>query len=60
MSHWSDETRWQAIGDVVAAMKAKIEAAYATAHRDDLDAAHDELIAVEHRQRMAERRARRA
>lgn len=57
MKHWSDETRWQPLAEVVATLKAKVEAAYATAHEDDLAAAHDELVAVEHRLRMAERRA---
>jgi hypothetical protein len=60
MKHWSDETRWQSLGEVVAGLKAKVEAAYATAHEDDLDAAHDDLVAAEHRLRMAERRASRA
>jgi hypothetical protein len=57
MKHWSDETRWQPLADVVATLKARVEAAYTTAHEDDLDAAHDELVTAEHRLRMAERRA---
>jgi hypothetical protein len=57
MKHWSDETRWQPLAEVVAGLKAKVEAAYATAQEADLDAAHDELVAVEHRLRMAKRRA---
>lgn len=57
MKHWTDETRWQPLAEIVAGMTAAIEAAYATAHEDDLDAAHDEMVAAEHRLRMAERRA---
>jgi hypothetical protein len=60
MKHWSDETRWQSLAEVVAGLKAKVEAAYRSGHEDDADAAHDDLVAVEHRLQMAERRARRA
>ncbi len=60
MKHWSDETRWQPLADVVAGLKAKVEAAYREGRDEDADAAHDDLTAVEHRLRMAERRARRA
>jgi hypothetical protein len=60
MKHWSDETRWQSLTEIVAGLKAKAEAAYREGRDADADAAHDELTSVEHRLRMAERRARRA
>lgn len=60
MKHWSDETRWQPLADIVAALKVRTEAAYRAGRDDEADAAHDELVAVEHRLRMAERRAGRA
>lgn len=59
MKHWSDETRWQPLAEVAARLKAKVEAAYVAGRDDEADAAHDDLVAVEHRARMAEQRARR-
>jgi hypothetical protein len=56
MTHWSDETAWQRLSDVAA----QVEAAYVAGRDDEADAAHDDLVSVEHRMRMAERRARRA
>ena len=54
--HWSEETCWQPIAEVVERLKARVDAAIAA--RDDAagDAAHEELIRAEHRLRMAERR----
>jgi hypothetical protein len=60
MTHWSDETSWQRLSDVAARIKARAEAAYVAGRDDEADAAHDDLVSVEHRMRMAERRARRA
>lgn len=57
MTHWSDETRWQPLAEVAARLKEKVEAAYVAGRDDEADAAHDDLVAVEHRARMAERRA---
>ena len=54
--HWSEETRWEPIAEVVERLKARVDASIAA--RDDAggDAAHADLIAAEHRLRMAERR----
>lgn len=60
MTHWSDETSWQRLSDVAARIKAQVEAAYVAGRDDEADAAHDDLVSVEHRMRMAERRVRRA
>lgn len=54
MKHWSEETAWQPLSDLAARLKARAEACYRAGQ--DADGAHDELIAVEHRLRMAQRR----
>lgn len=59
MKHWSEETRWQPLSAVVAALKGKVEAAYYRGDEAEADAAHDDLISAEHRLRMAERRQER-
>ena len=55
MKHWSEETNWQRLSEVVANLKARVDDAIA--RRDDFngEAEHDELIRAEHRLRMAER-----
>lgn len=58
MTAWSDETRWQKLADVAARLKAQAEAAWRAGPGEDADAAHDDLVAVEHRMRMVERRSR--
>jgi hypothetical protein len=61
MKHWSDETRWQPLADVVARIKARAEAVHRAGADDAAEAAldeHDDPVAAEHRQRMAERRRR--
>jgi hypothetical protein len=56
MSHWTEETAWQPLSEIAARLKARAEACYRSGRDDDADAAHDDLIAVEHRLRMAGRR----
>lgn len=60
MTHWSEETSWQRLSDVAARLKAQAEAAHVAGRDDDAGTAHDDLVAVEHRMRMAARRARHA
>ena len=56
MKHWSEETNWQRLSDVVDRFKAKVNAAIAA--RDDAtgEAAHEDLVAAEWRLRQAKRR----
>lgn len=56
MKHWSEETNWQSLGEIVDRLKARVNDAIS--RRDDFagEAAHDDLIGAEHRLRMAERR----
>jgi hypothetical protein len=55
VKHWSEETNWQRLGDIVAHLKNRVNDAIA--RRDDFagEAAHEDLICAEHRLRMAER-----
>lgn len=56
MKHWSEETRWQPLSEIVGQMKARVEALYRAGEDDAVDRAHDDLVAAEHRLRLAERR----
>lgn len=56
MKHWSEETNWKPLSEAVAALKAKVEAAYYRCDDVEAGAAHDDLVSAEHRLRMAERR----
>lgn len=56
MKHWSEETNWQRLGDVVARLKDKVNAAIAAYDNDAGEAAHEDLVAAEWRLRQAERR----
>lgn len=55
MKHWTEETDWRRLSDVVADLKCRVDAAIAA--RDDFngEAAHDDLIRAEWRLRQAER-----
>jgi len=55
MKHWSGETNWQALGDVVARLKAKVCAAIAVGDEFEAELSHDELTAAEWRMHQAER-----
>jgi len=59
MKHWSEETSFEALGSIAARIKARVEAAYVAGKAEEADTAHEDLVAVEHRMRIAERRARR-
>lgn len=54
--HWSEETSFERLSEIVARLKARVDDAISA--RDDFagDAAHEELINAEARLRMAERR----
>jgi len=54
--HWSEDTNWQRLGEVVNRLKAKVDQAVAA--RDDFtgDQAHADLVSAEWRLRQAERR----
>ena len=54
--HWSEDTDWRRLGDVAARLKAKVEAAYHEGRGEGAETAPEDLCAVEHRLRMAERR----
>jgi hypothetical protein len=56
VKHWSEETNWQRLSDVVQALKARVEKAIVD--RDDFDgeAAHNDLTSAEWRLCQAERR----
>lgn len=54
--HWTEDTNWQRLGDVVAELRAKVDAAIAARDEDAGQAAHDDLIRAEWRLRQAERR----
>lgn len=56
MKHWSEETNWQPLSAAVAALKAKVEAAYYRCDDAEAGAAHDDLVSAEWRLRQAERR----
>lgn len=53
---WREDTDWLRLGDVVAALKAKVERAIAERDEAAGAAAHDDLISAEWRLRQAERR----
>lgn len=54
--HWSEETNWKRLGDLVRAQKQAVEAAHHECREDDADEAHDDLLCMEWRLRAAERR----
>lgn len=56
MKHWSEETNWQRLSEVVDRLKEQVNAAIEA--RDDFagEAAHDDLVSAEWRLRQAERR----
>jgi len=55
--HWSEETSWRKLSDVAEELKSRIEQNF---HKDDDTAseAHDDLVCVEHRMRIAEGRSK--
>lgn len=55
MKHWSEETNWQRLGEIVDRIKARVDDAIARRDDHDGEAAHEDLISAEHRLRMAER-----
>lgn len=55
--HWSNETDFRALGDIVADLKREVERAYYECREDDAAAAHDDLTSAEWRLRAAERSA---
>ena len=55
MKHWSEETNWQRLKDIVARLKQKVDAAIVDRDEFTAEAAHDDLVSAEHRLRMAER-----
>lgn len=55
MTHWSDETCWQSLAEIAAKLKSRAEEAYWAGDDSKADTAHEDLVAVEHRMRMAER-----
>lgn len=56
MKHWSEETNWRRLSEVVDALKARVDDAIARSDDFNGEAAHDDLVSAEHRLRMAERR----
>lgn len=54
--HWSEETDWKRLSEAVAALKAKVEAAYYAGDDAEAGAAHDDLTSAEWRLRQAQRR----
>ena len=55
MRHWTEETSWQRLGDIVAGLKLKVEAAVNAGDGFEADLAHQDLIDAECRLRMADR-----
>lgn len=56
MRHWSEDTNWQRLGQVVETLKRRVEAAYYASDEDGAAEAHDDLTNAEWRLRQAERR----
>ena len=54
--HWTEDTNWQRLSDVVARLRVQVNAAIAARDNDAGQAAHDDLIRAEWRLRQAERR----
>jgi hypothetical protein len=54
--HWSEETDWQRLSDIVARLKGAVDAGIFDGDEFAAEVAHDDLISAEHRLRMAERR----
>lgn len=54
--HWTEDTNWQRLGDVVARLRAKVNAAITERDEEAGQVAHDDLVRAEWRLRQAERR----
>lgn len=53
--HWSEDTDWQRLGDVVERLKRRVEDAWYRCDEQAADEAHDDLTSAEWRLRQAER-----
>jgi hypothetical protein len=58
VKHWSEETNWKPLSEVVESLKRKVEAAYYHCDEEEANAAHEDLLCAEWRMRQAERRNR--
>ena len=58
MQDWRESTDWRRLGDVVADLKRRVEAAYHAADDGAAADAHDDLTSAEWRLRNAEARRR--
>ncbi len=56
MKHWTEETNWKPLSDVVERLKRDVERAYYECRDDDAGELHDDLTSAEWRLRQAERK----
>lgn len=56
MRHWSEDTNWQRLSEVVERLKRRVEDAYFRSDEARAEQAHDDLLSAEWRLRQAEKR----